>query len=118
MGEGETVSFISNSTFIPNQVGENQAVKLASQLTYGMSENNAIRFLKRNGLTEDMPKIGDSFHWSDGFSLSNGHTLGLVIEPKTLQPNGDWIHGLLKEAAIYHPDGKTVLIAIRNAPAR
>lgn len=80
-------------------MSEDEAIKLASRLTYGMPEKDAIRFLKRNGLAMDLPSVGDSFGWNDGFSFSNG-ALCLTIAPKQLQPNGDWVNGLLKEAFI------------------
>jgi hypothetical protein len=105
----------SPSTFIPNKMGEDEVIKLAAHLTYGMPEKDAIRFLKQNGLVMDLGKDGDSFGWSDGFSFSKG-ALCLIIAPKQLQPNGEWVNGLLKEAFINKNDGKRVSIALRKAP--
>jgi hypothetical protein len=110
-----TVRPASPSTFIPNKMGEDEAIKLASHLTYGMAEKDAIHFLKQNGLVMDLPSVGDSFRWNDGFSISKG-VLCLMIAPKQLQPNGDWANGLLKDAFINKNDGKSVSIALENAP--
>jgi hypothetical protein len=115
MGESETVRPASPSTFIPNKMGEDEAIKLATRLTYGMAEKEAIQFLKQNGLAQDLPSIGDSFAWSDGFSFSKG-VLCLTIAPKRLQANGEWVNGLLKEAVINNNDGKRISIALKNAP--
>jgi hypothetical protein len=105
----------SPSTFIPNKMAKADVLKLASRLTYGMPEKDAIRFLKQNGLVMDLGKDGDSFSWSDGFSFSNS-ALCLMIAPKNLQPNGDWVNGLLQEAFINENDGKRVSIVLKNAP--
>jgi hypothetical protein len=115
MGEGETVSPASPSTFVPNKIEEAEAIKLISQLTYNMPEKDVIRFLERKGLRKDCPSIGDSFGWSDGFSFLNG-TICLTMTPKHMQPNGDWISGLLKEAFINRNDGKEIRVALKNAP--
>lgn len=98
-------------------MGEDEVIKLASRLTYGMPEKDAILFLKQNGLVEDLGKDGDSFGWSDGFSFSTG-ALCLIIAPKRLQPNGEWVNGLLKEAFINRNDGKEVPIPLKNEPKK
>jgi hypothetical protein len=110
-----TSSPASPSTFIPNKMGENEVIKLASHLAYGMPEKDAIRFLNQNGLVSDLGKDGDSLGWSDGFSFSTG-ALCLVIAPKQLQPDGAWANGLLKKAFINKNDGKVVSIPLKNAP--
>jgi hypothetical protein len=91
---------------------EKEVIKLASQLTYGMPQKEAVHFLKQNGLVMDLGSDGDSFAWSDGFSFSNG-ALCLVMAPEHLQPNGEWTNGLLKKAFINRNDGKTISIPFK-----
>jgi hypothetical protein len=115
MGEGETSTLVSPSpSFVPNKMSQDEAIKLASGLTYGMTEEDVLGFLKRKGLKMDLGKIGDSFGWSDGFSLSDG-SLCLGIAPKQIRADGEWVNGLLRFASIYNQHGKRTLITITYA---
>ncbi len=108
-------SFGFTSLATTKKIAQDEAIKLASRLTYGMPEKEALGFLKEKGLTKDVAS-GGSFGWCDDFHLSTG-TLQLVIEPKHLQPNGEWANGLLKKASILSKDGKeNVSILLINAP--
>jgi|HubBroStandDraft_1064217.scaffolds.fasta_scaffold1146506_1 hypothetical protein len=99
-----------------NKVDEKEVAALVSQLTYGMPEKDAVKFLERNGLANPIVS-GDSFGWSDGFDWPSGRaTLGLEIAPKQLNPSGAWVNGILKGADLCYPDGKEVPIPLRNAP--
>ncbi len=103
-------------------MGQTEAVRLASRLTYGMTEEDAIRFLEKNGLAMDSLQLGSSFGWSDAFLLSNG-SLCLTIDPggRSLpigQRDGKWKNGLLREAFIYKNDGEGVSITLINTLKR
>jgi hypothetical protein len=88
-----------------NAMDKNGAVLLASHLRYGMPEEEAVSFLKVNGLT-NMSSVGGSITWGDCFSLSNHYSLCITISPKQVSPYGAWVNGLVRKACIYHWNGK------------
>ena len=88
-----------------NAMDKTGAVLLASRLRYGMTEEDALSFLKVNGLT-NMSSVGDSLSWGDCFSLSNHYSLCITISPKQISPYGAWVNGLVRKVCIYHWNGK------------
>ncbi|HEY2083234.1 MAG TPA: hypothetical protein VGI88_10650 [Verrucomicrobiae bacterium] len=98
-----------------NPLDKDGAIALASGLHYGMSEESAVAFLKRKGITK-MTSGGDSFSWNDCFSLSNRCSLCLTIAPKQFSPDGAWVNGLVRKVSIYHWDGNSEPIALTNVP--
>src|SRR5882672_10465571 len=64
-----------------NSIGQAQAIKIASHLRLDMSEGDAKAYLRQNGLGL-VGSVGDSFGWSDFYTLTNRATLGLDIKPK------------------------------------
>ncbi|HEX3627136.1 MAG TPA: hypothetical protein VH280_17135 [Verrucomicrobiae bacterium] len=87
-----------------SKIRKERAVELVSHLNYGMTEANALDFLKRDGL-EPVGQAGDSFSWGDFYNLQNHCTLSIVFSPKQISPDGAWINGLLREASIREKDG-------------
>ena len=81
-----------------------------------MREDDAVRFLLENGLTDDVPGAGSSFSWCHSFFLADGYRLILEISPQPFQPGTHWANGRL-EAAIIQRHGSNILtVKLKNAP--
>jgi hypothetical protein len=76
-----------------------QAMALASDLSLGMSEKKALKFMKSKGLKNPV-KIGCSHGWTCFYELADGSSLGLAIAPIRARADGAWGNGLLREAYI------------------
>src|SRR5215469_11936012 len=76
-----------------NKIGQAEAIRVASQLTEGMREEDAKKFLQQHGFGRGS-SMGDSFEWSDFFTLTNRCSLRLDIKPKIIAPDGEWRDGL------------------------
>jgi hypothetical protein len=98
---------------LQNNIGEEEAIKVASQLNYEMHEEDALRFIHQHRLINDNPGAGDSFGWSHCFLLQNSNWLVLVIHPKPASPDGRWINGRLYVAEIKDNEFRTVEREIR-----
>ena len=101
---------------IRNKVGANDAIKIASQLTYGMPENDVMRFLSQHGFTiNNVPGAGDSFGWTHSFLLADGSYLSLQMTPEPLRPDGAWTNGRLRSAYIQRHGANAVKISLKEA---
>lgn len=110
-----STSHRTNSNESPNKVDRIQAAKIASQLSVGMQEEAAEKFLSRNGITNSL-KLGCSHGWTSVFILSDGCILALDVAPKQAGADGAWAGGLLRAADIQSNGVKIVSIILTNAP--
>jgi hypothetical protein len=108
---------MSTAQVTTNKVTKAEAIQIASQLAYDMREQDALQFLRQNGLAMDRPGAGSSFGWSLGFGLADGGTLVLHIRPKPVSSDGAWVNGRLTGADIcnWHYD-VVAKIRLTNAP--
>ncbi len=102
--------------FPTNSVNAAQAVKLASGLRAGMSEQDVARVLgEQNGLKSG-GALGDSFGWSRFYLLADGCFLDLEMDAKEVRNDGTWGgNGLLRSASIQSNQVKIISITLTNA---
>jgi hypothetical protein len=89
------VLYISSHT---NLMAVSRAVEIASGLRTGMTEEDAIEFLERRGLTitNGLPtnvyllRVGSSGGWTTFYSLADGCSLGLDMRPAQFRSDGLW----------------------------
>ncbi len=82
-----------------NNLGQTEAVALASRLSVGMKEEAADTLLREHGLSSGI-SLGCSHGWARFYMLSNGCNLGLEIRPDRANPSGAWTGGRLRAATI------------------
>lgn len=102
-------------TTTPHKVGQAEAIQIASQLAVGMTEDDATKFLERNGLRSG-GRIGSSQGWYSFFPLANGVSLGLNIRPKEPKPDAGWANGLLQAAFLQSNGVIFSSITLTNTP--
>src|SRR3974390_3399803 len=76
-----------------------EAIKVASRLRVGMREKDATTLLERGGLTCNLPRAGDGFHWLNSCELGRSCSLDLEF---TNSPGkvGHWEEGHLQRVYI------------------
>jgi hypothetical protein len=111
------VAHAAPRTPTPKKIGQAEAAKIASQLTVGMGEDDATKFLTSNGL-KNGPRIGTSQMWYHYFPLTNNLNLGLEFRPRAPRSDGALADGLL-QGAFLQSNGVnfiTITITFTNAP--
>jgi len=105
--------YLHAQRFPTNNVSQTQAVKIASRLWIGMSEEDVVEVVdKKNGLkTGGSVGVGPASSWTRIYLLSNGCFLDLEIEPNQGRSNR-W----LSAASIQSNGVKIVSIVLTNAP--
>jgi hypothetical protein len=88
-----------------------QAIAVASNLSLGMRENEAIRLLESTGLKAPM-RVGCSHGWTCFYDLVDGSRLGLAMAPTRARADGAWANGLLRAAYIQR-QGSNLAIALQ-----
>ena len=106
------VGYVYAQRFPTNNVSPAQAVKIASHLWIGMSEEDVAKVVdKQNGLKSGgSVGVGPASPWMRFYLLSNGCFLDLEIAPKQGRSNR-W----LSAASIQSNGVKIVSIALTNA---
>jgi hypothetical protein len=97
----------------PTGVSPEQAMAVASHLTMGMKETEAIEFLASKGLTGPQ-KQGCNHGWACFFPLSDGSALGLEIGLTRADPRASW-DNVLRTAYIQR-NGTNLSVALRSPP--
>lgn len=98
--------------FVTNNVERAQAVKIASQLSVGMRQEDATKLLTQNGLTNSI-NLGSGFSWTLFYGLADGSSLGLSMRSSRPQPPKR-VNGLLEAAFIQSNGVNIVLITLAN----
>ena len=102
-------------TLNTNKLNPREAIKIVSHLTAGMREEEATRFLKKNGL-KSWGSLGDSFCWADCVELTKPFCLALVITPKEFRTDGAWVNGLVQSASIQSNGVEVASIPLKKRP--
>jgi len=100
-----------------NNVAKAEAIPIASQLTYDMSDKAAVQFLNQHGLTMDKPPGGDPVGSSLAFGLADGGTLVLDFRSSPVGRDEKWMIGGLAAASICNWNNE-VVTKIRLKDAR
>ena len=106
------------SKSVKNKSDRAEAIKFVSQLTLGMQEEDALAFLYKHGLFDNVPGIGDSFSWSHVYMLADGCNLVLQITPEPFVSGSMRINGRLRAAYIQEGSGKLISVALNKASAK
>ena len=112
--------FFTNSSgmVLTNGIGQERAVSLASHLARGMKEEDAMKFLARNGLQWSEVSAGDNYWWSTFIPLTNKCYLVLKNEASGPATNGDRSNGVITGALIQSNGANIVSIPLTNAIAK
>lgn len=90
-----------------------QALNVASNLTYGMSEAEAASFLETNGFIKiSFGGVGDSFWLTRFCRLSDGTLFCLEIRPKNMRADNAWGDGTLEAAYIREENTTNIVVTI------
>ena len=95
----------------PTRISSENAIAVASQLTLGMKETDAIQFLASHGINGP-GKLGCSHGWTFFYSLSDSNRLGLDIGLTRADPHGSWDNVL--RAAYIQRNGTNFAVALRS----
>ncbi len=107
---------VSAQVFVSNNVTRAEAIKVASHLRVGMSEEDAGKFVANHGLTNAVG-LGALTGWSLFYSLTDGSSLVLEYRPRAMTTNHWWEgKGILEKAFIQSNRVNIVSITLTNVP--
>ncbi len=107
----------SNQPTTTNTATKADATRIASQLTYDMSDKAAVQFLNQHGLVMDRPASGDPVGSILEFGLADGGTLVLYFHSSPVGRDEKWVVGGLAAASIFNwHDDVVAKIRLKDAP--
>jgi hypothetical protein len=98
-----------------NGIGNAQALRIASQLRAGMSEEAVAKITEEKHQLKLGLRIGGGGQWSRYYLLSNECGLDLRFEPERMKSDGAWEGSLLRSASILSNGVVLVPIVLTNA---
>jgi len=105
---------VNAQVFVSNNVARAEAIKVASQLKVGMSEEDARKFLAKHGVTNAIG-LGALSGWSCFYNLTDGSSLVLEYRPRAMTTNHWWEgKGILEKAFIQSNRVNIVSITLTN----
>ena len=106
---------VSAQVLVSNNVTRAEAIKVASQLSVGMAEDDVTKFVAKHGLTNAFG-LGALAGWGRFYSLTDGGSLVLEYGPRPMTTNYWWEgNGLLEKAFIQSNGDNIVSITLTNA---
>ena len=107
---------VSAQVFVSNVVTRAEAIKVASQLRVGMSEEDASKFVAKHGLTNAVG-LGAMTSWGRFYSLTDGTSLVLDYRARPMTTNHWWEgKGVLEKALIQSNSVNVLSITFTNVP--
>ena len=107
---------VSAQVFVSNSVTRLEAIKVASQLRVGMSEEDASKFVAKRGLTNAVG-LGAMTSWGRFYSLTDGSSLVLDYRARPMTTNHWWEgKGVLEKAYIQSNSVTVLSITFTNVP--